>query len=227
MKISPRIKEIDQMITKHYEHIWDCCCDHGLLGMQLLKRQSANKVHFVDIVKSLTDNLALTLTHYFPDNSGNKNWQVYCQDVAKIPLYATDNTSEKNTQLIIIAGIGGDLLIELVTQIIKNNPLIKLEFLLCPIHHNYKVRQALIQLNLGLLNEKLICDNKRFYEILHVSTDAIRPIASVGSIMWDLSRENDIIYLETTIAHYQRMKNNKENNVNLIISQYQKLMGNH
>jgi len=47
------------MVTGNYQHIWDTCCDHGMLGEALLVEQIANKVntrlivHFVDIVPSI------------------------------------------------------------------------------------------------------------------------------------------------------------------------------
>jgi len=45
------------MVTSQYEHIWDCCCDHGLLGYALLSRLNAMNIpcniHFIDIVPPL------------------------------------------------------------------------------------------------------------------------------------------------------------------------------
>ena len=135
------------MISGHYDHIWDCCCDHGLLGMLLLERSAARHVHFVDCVPSLMQALELRLQRFFPaDISGlNPNlaphsdpdlnldidphlnlgidpnlschtqWQVHCLDVAALPLV---QTSDKDKQLIIIAGVGGELLVDLVRAIL-------------------------------------------------------------------------------------------------------------
>ena len=36
------------MIPDGYDHIWDCCCGHGLLGMTLLARHAAEHIHFVE-----------------------------------------------------------------------------------------------------------------------------------------------------------------------------------
>ncbi|QSA20815.1 SAM-dependent methyltransferase, partial [Vibrio furnissii] len=38
MKLSKRLQTIEKLVTQHYDHIWDCCCDHGFLGMTLLQR---------------------------------------------------------------------------------------------------------------------------------------------------------------------------------------------
>ena len=96
--------------------------------------------------------------------------------------------SGDSVHLIVIAGVGGELLIELVSGLLKANPTQKMEFLLCPVLHNYKVRAALIDMKFGLINEHLIGENNRFYEILHVSTGAEQPISLTGSVMWDLSQ---------------------------------------
>jgi len=150
-------------------------------------------------------------------------WKTHCLDAAKLNLHPTRSASNK-PQLIIIAGVGGELTISLVAALLKSHPDLDLEFLLCPVHHNYNVRQALINLELGLIDECLLQENKRFYEVIHVSRQAKTPINKVGSIMWDLSRAVDSAYLNTTIEHYQRMgKNNKD--VKTIIEDYQTLLG--
>jgi len=220
LKISHRLQKIDSFIVNHYEHIWDCCCDHGFLGLHLLERQAADTLHFSDTVEHILMNLKDQLEQC--QDILPSRWQTHCQDAATLNLYPT-SLGGKTPQLIIIAGVGGELTISLVTALLKSHPDLELEFLLCPVHHNYKVRQALINLELGLINECLLTENKRFYEVIHVSRQANPPISKVGSIMWDLSRTMDSAYLKATIGHYQRMgKNNGE--VKVIIEDYQALL---
>ncbi len=45
----------------------------------------------------------------------------------------------------------------------------QLEFILCPVHHNYYVRRSLAELGLRLINENLIEEKRRFYELMHLS----------------------------------------------------------
>lgn len=222
------------MITGHYDHIWDCCCDHGLLGMLLLKRNAARQVHFVDCVPSLMQALELRLQRFFPADISGQNlhlnphlnpdidpnlschtqWQVHCLDVMALPL---EQTSDKDKQLIIIAGVGGELLVELVRAILAQHPLRHLEFILCPVHHNYYVRQSLSALGLGLKSEHLLEENQRFYEILHVSTIVAPnglPITATGSLIWQTLDEASLPrahrYLSQVIGHYQRMPAHKQ-----------------
>lgn len=246
MKISQRLQQINGMITGHYDHIWDCCCDHGLLGMLLLERSAARHVHFVDCVPSLMQALELRLQRFFPAEISGLNpnlaphsdpdlnpyidphlnldidpnlsrhtqWQVHCLDVAALPL---GQTSDKDKQLIIIAGVGGELLVDLVKAILAQYPQRHLEFILCPVHHNYYVRQSLTALGLGLKSEHLLEENQRFYEILHVSTIAAPNgllISATGSLMWQTLDETSLPraqrYLSQVIGHYLRMPTHKQ-----------------
>lgn len=239
MKISQRLQTINQMVTEQYDHIWDCCCDHGLLGMLLLEKQAAPQVHFVDSAAPLMHSLEQQLTRFFPRQrytnpvATNINerttllsqWQVHCIDAENLPLALTDKAAK---HLIIIAGVGGELLVELVRGILAKHCTLVLEFILCPVHHNYYVRQSLAALGLGLLSEHLLQENRRFYEILHVSkpiieTNASRSktdmadgndtqlerICASGSLMWqglDMYQQQQAQqYLQQTLAHYQRI----------------------
>ncbi len=227
MKVSQRLQQIDKMITRYYDHIWDCCCDHGLLGLALLQRKAARKVHFVDVVEPLMLNLQVKLQRFFVNDSADNSWQVHCMDVAKLPLTSASITDDPpsaiTNHLIIIAGVGGELTAKLVQSILTTHPQQELEFLLCPVHHNYKVRQALTGMGLGLINERLIRENNRFYEIIHVSTNASQAISPVGSKMWDFSHTNHQEYFNRTIAHYQRMSKSEGQDIHSIIADYQAL----
>lgn len=256
MKISQRLQQIDRMIYGHYDHIWDCCCDHGLLGMLLLQRNAAKKVHFVDCVMPLMQQLSIELQRFFPKHGENvpptlsatlcqnqNQWQVHCIDVAALPLGSCDIRAN---HLIIIAGVGGELLVELVRSILARHSHCRLEFILCPVHHNYYVRSSLAELGLLLKNELLLEENRRFYEILHLrhangalSTNAISknaissneddmPLSCTGSIMWqglnEDKKQQAKRYLKQTIGHYQRIPESRLPNKLLILAAYQGIL---
>jgi len=200
MKLSSRLDTIKNKVTKHYDHIWDCCCDHGQLGVALLASQPKSVIHFVDVVDELMVELESQLQKHA--SAIQPQWKVHCMDVAKLPLV------ENKKNLIIIAGVGGDLLIELVRSIQLRNSDTELEFILCPVLHNYMVRSDLIKMGFGLISETLLKENKRFYEVLHVSNQAAKSLTVIGSEMWDLSDGDHQEYLNKTISHYQRMEAN-------------------
>ena len=212
------------MVDRFYGHIWDCCCDHGFLGLHLLRRGTGNAIHFVDIVEHLMSALEAEL------NASNieRLWKVHCLDVNDLPLLAEEvssvaspNITNTDDHLIIIAGVGGERLIELVKGIISKHPNKQLEFLLCPVHHNYKVREFLKSQNMGLLKEVLIKENRRFYEVLHVSTQGDREVSLVGDDMWDLHDSDHQLYLQRTIEHYRNKMNDRTMDANRIVKAYQ------
>jgi tRNA (adenine22-N1)-methyltransferase len=204
MKLGKRLQQIDRMVPVKYDHIWDCCCDHGFLGMHLLARNAAPSIHFVDVVESLMADLASQLLKHHTKQANQANlksdWKVHCLSAAEISMPQCEHN------LVIISGVGGDLLIELVEAILKKHPNQPLDFLLCPVHHNYKVRKALIKNGLGLIDESLVKENKRFYEVIYVSTTASQPLSPAGSVMWDFSRKDDLAYLNQMLAHYRRIQ---------------------
>lgn len=207
------------MVTSQYDHIWDCCCDHGLLGAALLAQKSAPHIHFVDVVPELMQQLKDKLACFFSDSPSQ--WHLHCMDVTKLPLQ-----DYKAKHLVIIAGVGGDLMTEFVQAIYQNNPTADIDFLLCPVHHQYRLRQQLIQYQFRLLSESLVVENERHYEILWVSS-AHNPHANinpVGDAIWqaDTPEKVDIAktYLRKTLAHYQRMQLGKHAGVESIIDAY-------
>jgi len=206
--------------VKPWDQIWDCCCDHGHLGMTLLNKQPNSTVHFVDIVPSITQALTKQLERFFSDSDQRKTWQVHCIDVAALPL-ADFATNQRH--LVIIAGVGGVQSIEMVQQLLARHGDHQLDFLLCPLRHQFKLRRALQTMKLGLINECLIQENKRFYEIIHVSTASNQPIAAAGSKIWQRAGKLEQAYLTQTLHHYQRMLNNAEQDVSQIIAAYQQV----
>lgn len=210
------------MITAQYDHIWDCCCDHGLLGAALLARSAAPNIHFVDVVPELIHELEHKLHQFYPKHTeSTSQWQTHCMDVTALPLQKFNGK-----HLVIIAGVGGDLMTELVSSIYQKNPACDMDFLLCPVHHQFTLRQKLIQLNFSLITETLIVENQRFYEILLVSTANISSskINPIGNLIWQSNTPEQAKittdYLQKTLDHYKRRQLNSITNVQHIIDAY-------
>ncbi|MBB1385311.1 tRNA (adenine(22)-N(1))-methyltransferase TrmK [Pseudoalteromonas sp. SG45-5] len=223
MKLSKRLAAIDALITEPEDIIWDCCCDHGYLGLALLKRNAANKVVFVDIVATLMNDLEAQLSSINKlQKTGDKNsqWQVLCQDVGKIEI------AQSKSQVVVIAGVGGELLLRLIQQITVNNlseHLNNVRFILCPVHHTYKLRVGLKQLGLGLISEQIIYDNKRFYEVIEVSFNTNNEISNTGNEMWDFTSAEHAMYQRQLINHYNKMLNKDALYYQKVIKNYQEL----
>lgn len=227
IKLGKRLTKIDSMVTEQYDHIWDCCCDHGLLGTVLLSRQAAPHIHFVDVVPDLIYKLENKLAHFYPHESGSNpgaQWQVHCMDVSALPLHQLSGK-----HLVIIAGVGGDLMTEFVKAIFQKNPTANIDFLLCPVHHQFTLRQQLIEYNFRLQTETLVAENNRFYEVLLVSSTGssnttASTISPVGSLIWQNNNPEQAAiasaYLHNILTHHQRMQLNPNTDVQHIITAY-------
>ncbi|MCF2857098.1 tRNA (adenine(22)-N(1))-methyltransferase TrmK [Pseudoalteromonas sp. SMS1] len=221
MKLGKRLAQISDLVSNDYAHIWDCCCDHGLLGANLLDKDLDAKIHFVDIVPHLIDALEAKLTQFYAHKQAQ--WQTYCQDVAALPL-----SQYSGKHLVIIAGVGGDLCSTFVQNMLRQNPNTPIDFILCPVHHLYTLRQTLHSQSLTLKNELLVNENKRSYELIHVSTDKTEgySIHAVGERIWCYrnKQEYEIAkhYLNKTINHYLRISQGSAN-VTKTLAAYQNI----
>jgi tRNA (adenine22-N1)-methyltransferase len=170
-------------------------------------------VHFVDIIPSLMQEVEDKLQRFFPqskqgvlvdakqDPSLGISWQVHCLDVSQLPIFNDDSR-----QLIIIAGVGGALTLKLVQAIRLAYPQQALDFLLCPVHHQFELRQGLKALNLGLVDEQLIVENRRFYELIYVSTQSNTELSAQGDKLWQRDIKLSQAYLNRTLTHYRNMQ---------------------
>ena len=240
MKKGKRLQAIDRMVTRHYQHIWDCCCDHGQLGMGFLARDTVNTIHFVDIVPRIMTKLERQLLSRFPERS--TQWRLHTIDVRGLPI---DQYPTEDSHLIVIAGVGGELSLKMVSALVKKYSSYQLEFLLCPLRHQYQLRDGLSLLGLSLLGEELHKEQKWYYEIIHLAAvnannNAAKrlmeqgvngfPVEAAGSILWQESNALHREYLSKTIAHYQRSlrsltKDSDEySKIKLIVNQYENVL---
>lgn len=228
MKLSKRLSQIEALIGHDYTHIWDTCCDHGFLGTHLIEQQRAAHVHLVDIVPELISPLDDKLKALFSNAHGSK-WQTHCIDVSELPLQHYEGK-----HLVIIAGIGGDLMIQCLKKLLSNHPTADIDFILCPIRQLYSLRQQLIAFDMRLKQEVLVKENNQYYEILYVSRQKtsttkeslLSDITPAGREIWQAENEEQtkVIeeYREITLQHYKRMLRGTNNpDLNEIIQAYQ------
>jgi tRNA (adenine22-N1)-methyltransferase len=228
MKPGKRLKRIESLVTGGYDHIWDCCCDHGFLGAALLSAQAAPWIHFVDIVPLLMADLETRLQRFYPPESlRGSRWQSHCLDVAALPL-----EQYPGRHLVMIAGVGGELMAELVTAIRQRHPSVLADFLLCPVNQPYSLRQTLIRLGFYLQAESLLAENRRFYEILKVSAYAgnkgeYPPVSAVGTRIWHgqdaTQQQTAAAYRDKTLSHYRRIQKGGKQDVEAVIAAYEAL----
>lgn len=207
------------MAEGNYDHCWDCCCDHGYLGAHLLSQPAQRTIHFVDIVPSLMLELERKLLTHLAQYG--HQWQIHCLDVATLPLQ-----HYPGRHLIIIAGIGGELMRTLLLPILSRSDLSSTEFLLCPVNNAYHVRKTCYEHGLSLVDERLIAENGRYYEVLKVSQQSDgKPLSLVGDTIWQVeSVQQEHVaqhYLAKTLRHYKNLIKSDPNVGNAMLSAYQ------
>lgn len=163
--------------------------------MTLLERNAADSVYFNDIVPSIAEKLTANLNNYFSDLS---KWTVECKNASEIIL------PSNQSNLVVIAGVGGDRFIEIMRGISAHNPGAEFDVIACTVHHNYRVRTFLSGLKYKLVGEALVKDNKRFYEVIYGSQSAEGPISNIGAHIW---REDAALAKEYLNANLHYLSN--------------------
>lgn len=195
---------------REYAHVWDTCCDHGQLGAELLNQindtgRSNPIIHFVDIQPDIINKLEDLLTRFYSDKV--ICYKTHCNSTAELPL-----SDYQGKHLIVIAGVGGDLVADFIKQIANKHPNLAADFLLCPVRKIDELRSTLINLNFKCLDEKLVEENKRFYELMFVtnhsnSEQELKPVSLVGEKMWNDVADADLTkqYAKKMVLHYEKV----------------------
>jgi tRNA (adenine22-N1)-methyltransferase len=212
--LTPRLAAIYKQYeaaNKDYDIVWDTCCDHGYLGQKILANNQRGQLVFVDQVISITKALSEQL-----EGQPYTNYTIYTQDLAQLKL-----TIDKS-HLVIIAGIGGQLMAELLPRLLANNKAAT-DFIFCPSTSGYSLRDYLANNNFGLLAETIVADNNRFYEIIYArykSAD-LEGVSLLGE-MWDRNSSDHQRYLKNLINLYEkRLMGSKASAAQEILALYQ------
>ncbi len=203
------------MLFKPYELVWDCCCDHGLLGMSLLDTAHARKLVFVDVLANQMRKLENSLREEFP--LAKYNWHVRCGDVRNIVV------PKINSQLFIIAGVGGDQTVDFINSLSISAADTMFDILICSVHGSYFVRESLIDNGFSLIDEKIILDKNKIYEGIYASRNSGKTIANTGYSMWNWKDQDHQRYWSRLVGHYAQRARNEPEKFRPIVEKYEAL----
>jgi tRNA (adenine22-N1)-methyltransferase len=201
-----------QQASKHYDAVWDCCCDHGYLGMYLLNEKLTAKLYFVDQVPHITQQLSAKLAAYT-----DEQYTVYCADVAQLTL------NPKQRHLLILAGISAKNIIGIMKDFQQRYSHVALDFILCPTNAIYNLRSYLHQRknDISLVSECFIAEKKHHYEIMHVSTQSLGQPVSLTGTQWKQENTVHREYLDKIIKHFEReSQDNERSRAKAILQNY-------
>jgi len=193
-RLGPRLTAIFELIIKiqqnrAYPVIWDCCCDHGYLGIKILQNNCCEQLKFVDktphIIEALSDKLA---------SFDIGNHELLVADAAELHF------SAEQRHLVILAGVGTETLISIINKIEASHPTVQIDYILCPSTIKPLFREYLFERKWGVYEERLVCARKRYYEIVYVQGEqqgeldktlnrkpdgTVLPTISLKSDLWD------------------------------------------
>lgn len=190
--LSPRLNAILKLVTliqqeNPYPCIWDCCCDHGYLGIKILSEGLCEKLIFVDQLEHIMVNLANRLA---PFDTGNH--ELITADAGKL------NFDVKQRHLVILAGVGGERTVEVISEMESNHPDVQLDYIFCPSTSQDALREYLAEQPFGQVSESIVCEKKRCYEVIFVKgkqTGVALDRVSLKSDKWDLNNPDHKRYL--------------------------------
>jgi len=157
IKLSKRLSFILKFIPTSADVFYDLCCDHGQLGLSVGTSYNYQEINLVDQVPSIIDKIS---KEKLPSDIPSRVQVNYiCQDARNLKL------NENNKNVISITGIGGELSIKMIENLIGH--LKETDTLVLSVHNNiHKLREYLIDNKFELIDEGLVEDNKKFYEVL-------------------------------------------------------------
>lgn len=207
--LGKRLKVLYELSDVHDRHFYDLCCDHGHLGISV----HLNKNPLSTTLNDQVESICLNLEKHVSDIPNVENISTLYKDASKIKFQVQE------PKCILIAGVGGPLLLKIVENLI---PQINEEDILILSPHTkiHEIRSKLKVLGLTLIEEVYCCENDKHYEMLKVSLNPKgKEITLVGSELWDTKSADIQKYLNGMIKYYRLKVNNDDNQLfKLILS---------
>ncbi len=129
-----------------------------------------------------------------------------------------------DSQLFVIAGVGGDKTIAFIDSLCAALPSLSFDLLICSVQGNYPVRQSLIRHGFSMRGEEIVFENKRFYEAIYVTKKAGPVITTTGSSMWDWLNPDHQNYWQKILGHYRKKALAEPLKFRAIVDEYESLL---
>lgn len=222
-KLSSRLQTLADVVADLIQNravveVIDSCCDHGYLGQHLLKSHAGIRVSFVDVLQHLCDDVRSNLLRYNIADEHRAN--VLCKDASLLNLTGDLGITAPAKVLIIVAGVGGDISIQIIKGLLEQHAEsagLQLLFLVCPSNNMFRVRHALSRQCLSFIKEGFSADRGRAYEYVLVSQPLVKEaglgasalaIPEVGDF-WQLDsgvETDQYAYVQRLLSHYRRQQ---------------------
>jgi len=145
--ISNRLISISKY-TKGFDTLLDVGSDHGLLPIYAIKNHFVNKAIASDI-------------NYKPLEMAKNNFK---KNNVGIDVVVFDGIPETSADVIVIAGMGSELIIKILDKTLSNAKNLK-RLILCP-NTDYYMLRSYLNNKFVIVDEEVIYDKNHFYEII-------------------------------------------------------------
>ena len=145
--ISNRLISISKY-TKGYNLLLDVGSDHGLLPIYAINNNYVSNAIASDI-------------NFKPLIKAKENFKKYNLEIETI-IY--DGIPETNADCIVIAGMGSELIIQILEKTLNNAKNLK-RLILCP-NTDYDMLRTYINHKFNIVDEEVVYDKKHYYEII-------------------------------------------------------------
>ncbi len=150
MQLSQRLQAVADMVTPGYR-VADVGCDHAYISIYLAEHRIASHIIAMDVNQGPINRARENIMKYGYDNFIETRKS---DGLKKLEIGETDS--------VIIAGMGGELTVQILTQSAKIMQSVK-ELILQPQSELHKVRRLLTDRNFLILNENMLKEDGKFY----------------------------------------------------------------
>ena len=206
--LGPRLDAIFDLVSEAqqgqaYDGVWDCCCDHGYLGLKILAAQLCPTLYFVDQISHIIEQLASKLHRLTDGNSAG--YKTIAADASELSFPSGQR------HLVILAGVGGEHIVDIMRAIEARQHNCQIDYLLCPTTTQFDLREYLVAAAFDLQHESLVAEKGRDYEVIWVSarTEAGNKVSLTGG-MWDESNGHHQRYRNKLMTHYQKQTRGRQ-----------------
>ena len=163
MKLSKRMQAIVDLIAP-CDVVADVGCDHGKVAVYLLQNKKAKFVYISDISAPSLQKAKNTLI----ENSFN-NFKAIVSDGFK----EYDVTDLQSINTIVIAGMGGQEIVEILIELFKCNIDLQKKFklVLQPQNNEVLLRKFLIKQKCAIDTDRILQEDAKFYNIVSCETN--------------------------------------------------------
>lgn len=210
---SKRIQKIVDFIPKN-SRLADVGCDHGYVIIAANLKNKFIKAIAIDNKNGPLESARSNITQYI--NYEN------CS-IVRYSLSDGLQDIDTDTDCVVIAGMGGILINNIIADGIKKNIVLDNQiFILEPNRNCYEVRIFLMNNNFEIIDEDIIYENNKFYEIIKCKKNNFKCILSDDECLFGpilLQKKNDIflkkyhtelIKLKNLNINHQEIKNKIE-----------------